>query len=116
MHVTLSASCPVADSASSKNFENLLVTDDSFLLQKYHGEFERLWGLFWGGTFGGDAANSHLLAVVKLQAIQRGKACRRASQVRGRPASAPPHNLGEFPELLGGGRAAFSLPASLAGE
>ena len=115
MHVTLSASCPVADSASSKNFENLLVTDDSFLLQKYHGEFERLWGLFWGGTFGGDAANSHLLAVVKLQAIQRGKACRRASQVRGRPASAPPH-LGEFPELLGGGRAAFSLPASLAGE
>ena len=106
----LTGSFNMTYSASSKNFENILLTDDAYLVQKYAGEFERLWHLFWGGTFGGGVADSHLLAVVKLQSIQRGKVSRRAS-------IPPIGGMQEFPDLVKGaqagrGAAPFALPAA----
>lgn len=68
--------------ASSKNFENLLVTDDSFYVQRYSKEFETLWTSFWGSTYEDKASTQQ--AVVRLQAIMRGRKARRMSVEMGR--------------------------------
>ena len=86
--VLLTGSFNFTYAASKSNFENLLLTDDAFFVLRYAQEFERLWARFWGGIHGVAAHQSppadvsHLAAVVRLQAIQRGRSARRASERR----------------------------------
>eukprot|EP00322_Chrysochromulina_rotalis_P023138 CAMPEP_0115832150 /NCGR_PEP_ID=MMETSP0287-20121206/2509_1 /TAXON_ID=412157 /ORGANISM="Chrysochromulina rotalis, Strain UIO044" /LENGTH=636 /DNA_ID=CAMNT_0003285525 /DNA_START=18 /DNA_END=1928 /DNA_ORIENTATION=- len=70
--------------AASKNCENLLVTNDSFFVQRYSAEFGQLWERFYAGIFGdvdttgAPALVSRCEAVVRLQAIHRGRTARKS--------------------------------------
>ena len=75
-HLLLTGSFNFTYAASSKNYENLMATDDSFFVQRYCAEFEKLWKSFWGSTY--EDQTTRQQAVVTLQAIHRGRRARKS--------------------------------------
>jgi phosphatidylserine/phosphatidylglycerophosphate/cardiolipin synthase-like enzyme len=79
-HLLLTGSFNFTYAASSKNYENLMATDDSFFVQRYSAEFEKLWRSFWGSTY--EDTKTRQQAVVTLQAIHRGRKARKSIVAR----------------------------------
>ena len=86
--------------ASSKNCENLIITDDSFHVQRYGKEFTRLWAEFYTNTY--SECSSRQEAAIKLQAVWQGRKARAAARVPSAAmARAPPptSSVADFPTL-----------------